>query len=151
MGFFPIQCFWGKIWPISYSCYGLLFGQIDFRNIIGRGFHRGLQKKILKKTQSLTHLWPKARSPSFSEWTVGPLTVSLYDVVFRSPVWWGGGGGGVHLCQIVVGSVGIRLDFLKVQCCTCHLCCFQFPSYHYVFLCFHSIHACSLMDYIWLG
>ena len=46
---FPIQCFWGKTWPKSYSWYGLLFGQKDFRNIIGRGFHMGLQKKILKK------------------------------------------------------------------------------------------------------
>ena len=27
-------------------------------------------RKNSKKTQRLTHLWPKARSPSFSEWTV---------------------------------------------------------------------------------
>ena len=30
----------------------------------------GLQKKNSKKTQRLTHLWPKARSSFFSEWTV---------------------------------------------------------------------------------
>ena len=49
----------------------MLFGEIDFRNIIGRGFHRGLQKKILK-----------ARSPSFSEWTVvgGGKTLLLCDL-----------------------------------------------------------------------
>ena len=41
MDFFPIQCFWGKTRPKSYSCYGMLFGEIDFRNI-GRAFHGGL-------------------------------------------------------------------------------------------------------------
>ena len=45
-GFYPIQCFGGKTWPKSYSCYGLLFGEIDFKNTIGRAFHGGLPKKL---------------------------------------------------------------------------------------------------------
>ena len=32
----------------------------------------GIAEKNSKKTQRLTHLWPKARSSFFSEWTVGP-------------------------------------------------------------------------------
>ena len=31
----------------------------------------GIAEKNSKKTQRLTHLWPKARSSFFSEWTVG--------------------------------------------------------------------------------
>ena len=31
-GVYPIQCFGGKTWPKSYSCYGLLFAEIDFKN-----------------------------------------------------------------------------------------------------------------------
>ena len=31
----------------------------------------GIAKNIVTKTQNLTHLWPKARISSFSEWTVG--------------------------------------------------------------------------------
>ena len=45
-GLYPIQCFGGKTWPKSYSCYGLLFGEIDFKNTIGRAFHGGLPKKL---------------------------------------------------------------------------------------------------------
>ena len=43
-GFYPIQCFGGKTWPKSYCCYGLLFGEIDFKNTIGRAFHGDCQK-----------------------------------------------------------------------------------------------------------
>ena len=42
-GFYPIQCFGGKTWPKSYCCYGLLFGEIDFKNTIGRAFHGDCQ------------------------------------------------------------------------------------------------------------
>ena len=45
-GFYPIQCFEGKTWPKSYSCYGLLFGEINFKNTIGTAFHGGLPKKL---------------------------------------------------------------------------------------------------------
>ena len=45
-GFSPIQCFGGKTWPKSYSCYGLLFGEIDFKNTIARAFHGGLLTKL---------------------------------------------------------------------------------------------------------
>ena len=31
----------------------------------------GIAEKNSKKTQRLTHLWPKARSSFISEWTVG--------------------------------------------------------------------------------
>ena len=48
-GFYPIQCFGGKTWPKSYSCYGLLFAEIDFKNTIGRAFHGGLPKTRRRK------------------------------------------------------------------------------------------------------
>ena len=38
-GFSPIQCFGGKTRLNSYSRYGLLFGEIDFKNTIGSAFH----------------------------------------------------------------------------------------------------------------
>ena len=37
----------------------------------------GIAEKNSKKTQHLTHLWPKARSSFISEWTVVVLTSSL--------------------------------------------------------------------------
>ena len=54
---------------VAQMAYGLLFGEIDFKNTIGRAFHGGLPKKDTK-TQNLTRLWPKARISTFSEWTV---------------------------------------------------------------------------------
>ena len=63
--FCQIQCFGGKTSPKSYSCYGLLFGEIDIKNTIGRAFH-GISKKTETKTQNLTRLWPKARISTFS-------------------------------------------------------------------------------------
>ena len=45
-GFSPIQCYGGKTWPKSYSCYGFLCGEIDFENTIGRAFHGVLPKKL---------------------------------------------------------------------------------------------------------
>ena len=68
--FFPNSNFWGQNLAESYSCYGLLFGEIDFKNTIGRAFHGGLLKKTATKTQNLTRSWPKARISSFSKWTV---------------------------------------------------------------------------------
>ena len=47
-GSYLIQCFGGKTWPKSYSCYDLLFGEIDFKTIIGRAFHEGCQKSVTK-------------------------------------------------------------------------------------------------------
>ena len=49
-GFSAIQCFGDKTWLKSYSCYGLLFGEIDFKNTIGRAFHgMGLPKQLCGK------------------------------------------------------------------------------------------------------
>ena len=52
-GFSPIQCFGGKTWPKSYSCYGLPFEEIDFKNTIGRAFHMpwGIAQKSLQKLE----------------------------------------------------------------------------------------------------
>ena len=37
----------------------------------------GIAEKNSKKTQRLTHLWPKARSSFFSEWTVVPVVCTV--------------------------------------------------------------------------
>ena len=44
----------------------------------------GIAEKNSKKTQRLTHLWPKARSSFFSEWTVVCVSVSIVLAVAPS-------------------------------------------------------------------